>query len=153
MGRGRRSEEQRNQATSDHQLKKKSRSRMGKGINSLEFAGASIHFAGAKTRRWRPTSRDGGSLPVASERGCGVTAQGCGARRGRVGEWECGRRGQGYMRLSHWAGPYRQSQIRRYLADDVSNIRKNNKKSDTRGYVSAVYRTHDTRCQGRIRVT
>ncbi|CAD6254712.1 unnamed protein product [Miscanthus lutarioriparius] len=33
MGRGRRSGEQRNQATSSHELKKKRRSRTGKGIN------------------------------------------------------------------------------------------------------------------------
>jgi hypothetical protein len=43
MGRGRRSdEEQRNQATNGHELKKKKkrRSRTGKGINSRELAGA-----------------------------------------------------------------------------------------------------------------
>jgi hypothetical protein len=42
MGRGRRSdEEQRNQATNGHELKKKRRrSRTGKGINSRELAGA-----------------------------------------------------------------------------------------------------------------
>jgi hypothetical protein len=94
MGRGRRSGGQGNQATSGHELKKKRRSRTGKGINSREFAGAWIHVTGAETRRGQPASRDGGSSPAsrdggsspaAGERGCGVTRRGCGARRGRAG--------------------------------------------------------------------
>ena len=103
MGTGRRSGEQRNQATSGHELKKKMRSRTGKGINSREFAGAWICVAGVETRRWRPASRDGGSSlasgsvgssPVAGERDYGATRRGCGARhtgvRGCAGMEACG---------------------------------------------------------------
>ena len=66
MGTGRRSGEQRNQATSGHELKKKRRSRMGKRISSREFAGAWIRIAGAEARRWRPAGEKGRRL-VAGE--------------------------------------------------------------------------------------
>ena len=63
MGIGRRSGEQRNQATSSHELKNKRRSRRGKGINSREFAASqgpgSVSLATGKQRR-----RRGGSSPV-----------------------------------------------------------------------------------------
>ena len=96
MGRGRRSGEQRNQATSGHKLKKKRRSRTGKGINSREFVGSWIHVAGAQTRRWRPASGGGGSSPVAGGRrpASRVTVSQGGDAAWGVGVSECGRRGQ-----------------------------------------------------------
>ena len=53
--------EQRNQATTGYELKKKRRSRIGNGINSRD------PLRRAETRRWRPASRDGGSSPAADE--------------------------------------------------------------------------------------
>jgi len=91
---------------------------------------------------------------VAGERGCGVTARGCGARRGRSRAGlrtsdarASGQRDKGLSSwASYWAGPYRQA---RYVSDGVSNLHENNKKSDTPRIrilgVSDTYPYSDTR--------
>jgi hypothetical protein len=95
MGRGRRSGGQGNQATSGHELKKKRRSRTGKGINSRslepgstsqgrKLVGGSRRVGTEARRQWAETEARR-RRPVAGERGCGVTRRGCGARRGRAG--------------------------------------------------------------------
>jgi len=85
MGRGRRSGEQRNQATSGYELKKKRRrrrSRTGKGMNFPWSLGPSCRDGGSS-----PARGGGCSSPVAGGRraGVAVTAWGYGARRGRAG--------------------------------------------------------------------
>jgi len=90
MGRGRRSGEQIIQATSGHYLKKKSRSRTGKGINSREFdprrrGGNSSLAAGERGRRFvAGERRGGGSSPVAGGRRTGMLREACGNREARA---------------------------------------------------------------------
>ena len=90
MGTGRRSGEQRNQATSSHELKNKRRSRRGKGINSREFAVSqgpgSVSLATGKQRR-----RRGGSSPAYGQAGSPAST---GAHHGLAvagDRWRCSR--------------------------------------------------------------
>ena len=92
MGTGRRSGEQRNQATSSHELKNKRRSRRGKGINSRELIASqgpgsasqgpgSVSLATGKQRR-----RRGGSSPANGRAGSPASSRG-------GSSWTCRRRG------------------------------------------------------------
>jgi len=65
---GMRRGEQRNQATTGYELKKKRRSRTRKGINSRDPC------LRVETHRWRPASRDGGSLPASRGGGSSLAA-------------------------------------------------------------------------------
>ena len=103
--------------------------------------GGSSLAAGERRRRLVAGGRRVGTearrrWPATGERGCGFTARGCGARRGRsrAGLRTSNARASGQRDkvlsawASYWDGPYRQA---RYVLDGVSNLHENNKKADT----------------------
>ena len=173
MGRGRRSGEQRNRAATGYELKKKRRSRMGKGINSPEELdprrrGAESPLA---SRGGCSSPASGGSSPVAGGRRADVAASPRGMRRG-AGVRECGgepasRLGRRGYATSCWAGPYPRKLIRRVHQTDTyqhtypnfAKIKKIGYSSDTYptriGHVSVsdTYPIRDTRLLASIRVT
>ena len=176
MGRGRRSGEQRNRAATGYELKKKRRSRMGKGINSPEELDPRRR---ARKVHWRAgtllVAGEQGRVLVAGERrlvaggrraasGCrGVPAR-CG-RAGMRGRASIAARATGMT--SCWAGPYPRKLIRRVHQTDTyqhtypnfAKIKKIGYSSDTYptriGHVSVsdTYPIRDTCLPASIRVT
>ena len=160
MRRGRRSGEQRNRAATGYELKKKRRSRMGKGINSPEELDPRRR---ARKVHWRAgtllVAGEQGRVLVAGERrlvaggrraasGCrGVPARDaarCG-RAGMRGRASIAARATGICDfLLGWAVSTKADTPcppNRYVSAHVSEFRENKKNRILLGYVSDAYRT------------